>query len=128
MQLINCLYMEITKEILEQVLDTRFEAQTKSIDSKFEAQTKAFDAKIEAQTKSIDSKFEAQTKAFDAKIEAQSKLLMAHSEGLQEELARMVADEVVERLDSTLLMGQGMQKLESQMVEIREALHLSPSR
>ena len=106
MQLINCLYMEITKEILEQVLDTRFEAQTKS----------------------IDSKFEAQTKAFDAKIEAQSKLLMAHSEGLQEELARMVADEVVERLDSTLLMGQGMQKLESQMVEIREALHLSPSR
>ena len=75
--------------------------------------------------KLIDGKFEAQTKAFDAKLEAQSKLLMAHSEGLQEDLARMVADEVVERLDTTLQMNERMQKLEVQMIGIREALHLS---
>jgi hypothetical protein len=154
--------MELTKEILEQVLDeklvaqtkafdskldtrfeaqtkafdARFEAQSKSIDAKFEAQTKAFDAKLdarfEAQTKAFDSKldarFEAQTKAFDSKLDAQSKVLMAHSEGLQAELAVMVADEVVERLEANNSMNQRMQKLESQMVEIREALHLSPSR
>jgi hypothetical protein len=87
--------MELTKEILEQVLD---------------------------------EKLVAQTKAFDSKLDAQSKVLMAHSEGLQAELAVMVADEVVERLEANNSMNQRMQKLESQMVEIREALHLSPSR
>jgi hypothetical protein len=102
--------MELTKEILEQVLDEKLVAQTKAFDSK------------------LDTRFEAQTKAFDSKLDAQSKVLMAHSEGLQAELAVMVADEVVERLEANNSMNQRMQKLESQMVEIREALHLSPSR
>lgn len=106
----------VTREYLEVVLDQKFEENNKNLVTKeyFDEKTKGFVTfnQVGAQLIILD-------KHFDEKLTKMSDDLKQHTEGLQEELAQMVAHgfvDVISRLD----VRDRVNKLETRMAWLEQ--------